>query len=217
MLLLRSPSAPLTLSALRCEHRSCWSHSSHWWVNTAHTISNRLELGWLWLMMYVVHIFCIYGDSVTWRRWRCLVRVVWLIWEAACETRVRFHRCLAWSICHTHHDTEVLGTTDLTSSCSVVSSRVGLHAWTRYCTAFAKRVHRWDCIRGLCPEVLIAQTSVDIWCLCRDYHDWWFFFSPSRCENGFWTQISSNLLISKSMAVDKRLSYYSYFLSHKVI
>ena len=71
--------------------------------------------------------------------------------------------CLAWSICHTHHDTEVLGTTDRTSSCSVVSSPVGLHAWTRYCTVFVKCVCVYcDCTQGLCPEVLIAQISVDI-------------------------------------------------------
>lgn len=94
---------------------------------------------------------CAYGDSV--RRWKCLVRVVWLFGKRPVRRELRFHICLAWSLCHTHHDTEVLGTTDRTSSCSVVSSRVGLHAWTRYCTVLVKRACHWDCTQELCPEV----------------------------------------------------------------
>ena len=81
----------------------------------------------LWLIMYVLHRFCGFGDSVyKMVTVSCACSVT--VWEATCETRVRFHVCLVWSMCHTHHDTEVLGTTDRTSSCSVVSSRVGLHA-----------------------------------------------------------------------------------------
>jgi hypothetical protein len=146
---LRSPSASLTLSALRWWHCSCSSHSSHW-VNTVHTIIIHSELDYDWWCMVYID-FWVYGDSV--RRWKCLVRVVWLFGKRPVRRELRFHICLAWSLCHTHHDTEVLGTTDRTSSCSVVSSPVGLHAWTRYCTVFVKCVCRCDCTQELCPEV----------------------------------------------------------------
>ena len=81
----------------------------------------------LWLIMYVLHRFCGFGDSVyKMVTVSCACSVTG--WEATSETRVRVPLLLVWSTRHTHHCTEVLGTTDRTSSCSVVSSRVGLHA-----------------------------------------------------------------------------------------
>ena len=136
-------------------------------------------------------------------------------WEATCETRVRCHvsRVVYMSYTSWYRGTRYNRPYELVL-CGQFPCRSTCFNKILYrvCKAFVSlRLYS-----RVVPEVLIAQISVDIWRLRRDHHDWWIP-SPSRCENGFWTQISSNLLISESMKVDKRLSYYSYFLCRKVI
>jgi len=131
------------------------------------------------------------------------VRVVWLVggdqWDAS-----KVPLLLVWSTCHTHLCTEVLGTTDRTSSCSVVSSRVGLHAQRTVYVCCC------DCNQGLCPEVFDRSN------LCREstsssgssWFVYWFPFSLwERFLNSNQAVICSCVNVCKRTSVSLCLSW----------
>ena len=134
-------------------------------------------------------------------------------WEATCETRVRCHvsRVVYMSYTSWYRGTRYNRPYELVL-CGQFP--VGLHAnkiLYRVCKACVSlrlnsRVVPWSfwSLKFLSIfDVFVGNIMIDV------------FVSPSRCENGFWTQISSNLLISKNVEVDKRLSYDSYVLCRR--
>lgn len=135
------------------------------------------------------------------------------VWEATCETRVRFHMSRVVYMSYTSwyrstrynrpYELVLCGQFPCRSTClDKILYRVG-----KACVSLRlySRVVPWSfwSLKFLSIfDVFVGNIMIDV------------FVSPSRCENGFWTQISSNLLISKSIKVDKRLSYYSCLLCH---